>query len=75
MRSSDCVRVPNAGHRSTPWLDLSRAPPCKKGKGEEAKLAFLSQALMGNQHRLLVDFVVTSAIGHVQAGHGAGAHR
>ena len=50
----------NATHQSTTDPE---ARLYKKGKGKEAKLAFLGHALMENQHGLLVDFVVTPATG------------
>ncbi|MDP9364554.1 MAG: IS5 family transposase [Chloroflexota bacterium] len=53
-------RRSNATHRSTtdPEARLLR-----KGKGKEAKLAFLGHALMENRNGLLVDFQVTTATG------------
>ena len=50
----------NSTHQSTTDPE---ARLYKKGKGKEAKLAFLGHALMENQHGLLVDFVVTPATG------------
>jgi len=53
-------RRANATHQSTTDPE---ALLYKKGKGKEAKLAFLGHALMENRHGLLVDFVVTPATG------------
>jgi transposase len=50
----------NATHRST---TDEEARLFRKGKGKEAKLAFLGHALMENRHGLLVDFRVTEANG------------
>jgi transposase len=50
----------NATHRSTTDPD---ARLLKKGRGKEAKLAFIGHALMENRHGLLVDFQVTEATG------------
>jgi transposase len=61
-----------------PWVDFrgekrrnathaSKTDPearlLRKGKGKEAKLAFLAHALMEHRHGLLVDFQVTQATG------------
>jgi transposase len=53
-------RRSNASHASTtdPEARLAR-----KGKGKEAKLAYLGHALMENRRGLLVDFQVTQATG------------
>ena len=53
-------RRSNATHQSTtdPEARLLR-----KGKGKEAKLAFMAHALMENRHGLLVDFQTTQATG------------
>ena len=53
-------RRSNATHQSTtdPEARLLR-----KGKGKEAKLVFMAQALMENRHGLLVDFQTTQATG------------
>ena len=53
-------RRANATHQSTTDPE---ALLYKKGKGKEAKLAFLGHALMENRHGLLVDFLVTPATG------------
>ncbi|MEK7215322.1 MAG: IS5 family transposase [Chloroflexota bacterium] len=50
----------NATHQST---TDSEALLYKKGKGKEAKLAFLAHALMENRNGLLTDFQVTAATG------------
>ncbi len=50
----------NATHASTTDPD---ARLYRKGKGKEAKLAYLGHALMENRHGLLVDFQVTTATG------------
>ena len=56
-------RRSNATHQSTtdPEARLLR-----KGKGKEAKLAFMAHALMENRHGLLVDFQTTQATGTAQ---------
>lgn len=38
----------------------------RKGKGKEAKLAFMGQAFMENRNGLLVDFITTEANGHAE---------
>lgn len=38
----------------------------RKGRGKEAKLAFMGQALMENRNGLLIDFVTTEANGHAE---------
>jgi hypothetical protein len=50
----------NATHPSTtdPDARLSR-----KGRGKEARLSYMGQALMENRHGMLVDFQVTAATG------------
>ena len=50
----------NATHQSTtdPEARLLR-----KGKGKEARLAFMVHALMENRHGMLVDFQTTQATG------------
>lgn len=53
-------RRANATHQSTTDPE---AMLYKKGKGKEAKLAFLGHALMENRHGLLVDFQITQATG------------
>ena len=53
-------RRANATHQSTTDAESLLY---KKGKGKEAKLAFLGHALMENRHGLLVDFVITQATG------------
>ena len=53
-------RRSNATHASTTDPD---ARLMRKGKGKEAKLVFMSHALMENRNGLLVDFQVTQATG------------
>ena len=50
----------NATHQSTTDPEARLA---KKGKGNEAKLAYMGHALMENRHGLLVDFQLTQATG------------
>jgi transposase len=50
----------NATHQSRTDPDARLA---KKGRGKEAKLAYLGHALMENRHGLLVDFQTTLATG------------
>lgn len=50
----------NATHQSTTDPEARLA---KKGRGFEAKLAFMGHALMENRHGLLVDFQLTHATG------------
>ena len=50
----------NATHRSTTDPEARLA---KKGRGFEAKLAYMGHALMENRHGLLVDFQLTHATG------------
>ena len=50
----------NATHQSTTDPEARLA---KKGKGKEAKLAFMAHALMENRHGLVADFEVTEATG------------
>jgi transposase len=50
----------NATHQSTTDPEARLA---KKGRGFEAKLAFMGHALMENRHGLLVDFQLTPATG------------
>src|SRR5882672_3152442 len=50
----------NTTHQSTTDPEARLA---KKGRGFEAKLAYMGHALMENRHGLLVDFQLTHAIG------------
>ena len=50
----------NATHQSTTDPD---ARLYRKGRGKEARLSYMGQALMENRHGLLVDFQVTTATG------------
>jgi transposase len=69
---------PDGGSPSNRWVDFHRekrsnathqsltdpdARLYRKGRGKEARLSYMGQALMENRHGLLVDFQVTTATG------------
>ena len=56
-------RLRNETHRSGTDTE---ARLMRKGKGREAKLAFMGHALMENGNGLLMDFVVSRATGRVE---------